>query len=183
MSKFCDSSVFGGRLSAAAAICLGAIAIGGLTTVPAQAAQWCHTDVGPVGPNGEPGAEFYHCDSVSNAEFAEPTAFKYAAIAVSSGTRSDSQLHWGSASWYSSQNDANLAALNSCRANGGQACKVEAKGSNTYLSLAISSNNAWAPAYGNTPQSANAMALAKCWQNGGGTSCVIEPRASASSVD
>jgi len=138
-SKFRDSSVFGGSLSAAAAICLGAIAIGGLTTVPAQAAQWCYTDVGPVGPNGEP-------------EFAEPTAFKYAAIAVSSGTRSDSQLHWGSASWYSSQNDANLAALNSCRVDGGQACKIEAKGSNTYLSLAISSNNAWASADGNTPQ-------------------------------
>jgi hypothetical protein len=173
MSRFRNIPAFKRGLPAAAAICLGAIAFGCLTPASAQAAQWCHTEVGPVGPKGEPGEEFYHCE---NQPAAAP--YRYAAIAVSGYSFSNPSIAWGTTVWAGSKIEAEREALGTCRAYGGRDCKVVAWGGNRCLALALSADNAsgdnaWAPGIGNYPETAQANALAKCRANGG-KSCAIK---------
>jgi hypothetical protein len=87
----------------------------------------------------------------------------YGAIAVSPFSSSDPDIHWGAASWLTSQFDANQAALKQCRDSGGHVCKIEAQGTGTHLALWFSTpDKAWGVERGASPELVTGMVLAAC---------------------
>lgn len=122
------SPVLGKGFSSIFAICSGAVILGCVTPVSAQA----------------------------------PTSY-YGAIAVSPFSSVDPNIHWGAASWFTSQLEADQAALAQCRARGGHACKIENPGMGPHLTLWFSApDKVWGVEKGATPQEAAAMAIGAC---------------------
>ena len=85
---------------------------------------------------------------------------------------------WG----YSSKAEANQAALQYCRANGGRNCQWAASGQNRCLALAIGTNGAWAPALGSYPKTAMDKAVSACSKSGG-SDCHVPVNAHPCSED
>jgi hypothetical protein len=102
----------------------------------------------------------------------------FTAIAVSDGK----QLTWG-VSWNEvSKNNANVAAINYCRKQGGQQCKVQMWASNACVALAAGDDGAWGADWNVDKKEAGNKALKWCVSNKGKncslkvSSCATDPR-------
>jgi hypothetical protein len=155
MPIFSTKSLFG-IASVAAVVIAAAVALGGLGSAPARAEPWCHYTILSIDSDGQVDG----ADICENQQMLPPP--HYAAIYYDDVT-SAIGTSWG----YSTEAAANQAALRSCRAYGGRNCQWATSGQNRCFALAKSSNGAWAPDFGNYPETATAKAISACQKNGG----------------
>jgi len=126
------------------------------------------------------GAIAFGCIITASAQV--PTSY-YGAIAVSPFSSSDTDIHWGAASWLTSQSDADEAALKQCRDSGGGACKIEAQGTGTHMALWFSTpGKVWGIERGAFPQEVIALVVSACSQKVADlTKCTLPTDGSSSS--
>jgi hypothetical protein len=112
------------------------------------------------------GAIAFWCMTTASAQ--APTSY-YGAIAVAPFSSSDPDIHWGAASWLTSQSDADQAALKQCRDSGGRTCKIEAQGTGTHMAALWFSrpSKVWGIARGTFPEEVMALVVEACSQKVG----------------
>jgi hypothetical protein len=123
------------------------------------------------------GAIAFWCMTTASAQ--APTSY-YGAIAVAPFSSSDPDIHWGAASWLTSQSDADQAALKQCRDSGGRTCKIEAQGTGTHMAALWFSrpSKVWGIARGTFPEEVMTLVVEACSQRVGVANlaaCAIPP--------
>jgi hypothetical protein len=155
MSFFSTKSLFSAK-SGVAAVIAAAVTFGGLASAPAHAEPWCHYMIFSIDSDGHvEGGEV--CENQGTPPPAHYAAIYYDNVTSAIGSS------WG----YTSEAAANQAALSACRNYGGRNCQWATSGQNRCFALAKSSNGAWAPDFGNYPETAKAKAISGCRKNGG----------------